>query len=204
MRQAEADPTGRFIRYEDVLGHGSYKVVYKGFDTHEAMEVAWNKLQVDRIPDAQLEKVEFEVDLLKRLDHKNIINLFDSWRGKSPKGKQSLDFITELMSSGTLKEYLTRARAMKLKVIRRWCHNLLEAIAYLHSQSPPVMHRDLKCDNIFINGHVGEVKIGDLGLSGVKENNVAQSVIGKLAALSPSSLPFLFLTSLVLLHAKGD
>lgn len=181
----ENDPTGRFIRYDEVLGRGSYKIVYKGFDTHEAMEVAWNKLQVDRIPDAQLYKLQSEVDLLGRLQHKNIINLFASWRGKKFKGKQSMDFITELMSSGTLKEYLTRARAMKIKVIRRWCHNLLEAISYLHAQRPPVMHRDLKCDNIFINGHLGEVKIGDLGLSGVRADAVAQSVIGTPEFMAP-------------------
>lgn len=185
MRQVESDPTGQFIRYDEVLGRGSYKVVFKAFDTHEAMEVAWNKLQVDRIPQAQLAKLQFEVDLLARLQHKNIINLFASWRGKKVKGKQAMDFITELMSSGTLKEYLTRARAMKVKVIRRWCHNLLEAISYLHEQNPPVMHRDLKCDNIFINGHCGEVKIGDLGLSGVKEDVVAQSVIGTPEFMAP-------------------
>lgn len=185
MQQVETDPSGQYIRYEDVLGHGSYKVVYKGFDTHEATEVAWNKLQVDKIPQSQFSKVELEVELLQRLDHKNIINLFHSWRGTDSNRKPTLDFITELMSSGTLKEYLTRARAMKLKVIRRWCHNLLEAISYLHSQKPPVMHRDLKCDNIFINGHVGEVKIGDLGLSGVKEDTIAQSVIGTPEFMAP-------------------
>lgn len=185
MKQVESDPTGRYIRYDETLGRGSYKVVYKAFDTHEAMEVAWNHLQVDRIPEKQLSKVRLEVELLKRLDHKNIINLFAAWRGKTSKGKPTMDFITELMSSGTLKEYLTRARAMKLKVIRRWCHNLLEGITYLHAQNPPVMHRDLKCDNIFINGHVGEVKIGDLGLSGVKEDVVAQSVIGTPEFMAP-------------------
>lgn len=185
MKQVETDPSGRYIRYDEVLGRGSYKIVYKAFDTHEATEVAWNHLQVDRIPENQLSKVRFEVELLRRLDHKNIINLFAAWRGKGPKGKHTMDFITELMSSGTLKEYLTRARAMKLKVIRRWCHNLLEAITYLHAQNPPVMHRDLKCDNIFINGHVGEVKIGDLGLSGIKEDVVAQSVIGTPEFMAP-------------------
>lgn len=185
MKQVEADPSGRFIRYETVLGRGSYKIVYKGFDTHEAVEVAWNKLQVDRVPQDQIEKVEFEVQLLKRLDHKNIINLFAAWHATPENSKPSMDFITELMSSGTLKEYLMHSRVMKLKVIRRWCFNLLDAITYLHDQKPPVMHRDLKCDNIFINGHVGEVKVGDLGLSGVKQDAVAQSVIGTPEFMAP-------------------
>lgn len=185
MKQVESDPSGRFIRYDHVLGKGSYKVVYKGFDTHEAMEVAWNKLQVDRIPNDQIDNVEFEVQLLQRLDHNNIINLFAAWQSEAPNSKKTMDFITELMSSGTLKEYLNHSRVMKLKVIRRWCYNLLDAITYLHYQQPPVMHRDIKCDNIFINGHVGEVKIGDLGLSGVKQDTVAQSVIGTPEFMAP-------------------
>lgn len=184
MKHIEEDPSGRFIRYDVLLGQGSYKLVYKAFDTHEAVEVAWNKLQVDRIPEDQIQKVRGEVELLRRLNHNNIIKLYDAWCSQS-KGKANMDFITELMSSGTLKEYLTRSRVMKLKVIRRWCYNLLDAIAYLHEQNPPVMHRDLKCDNIFINGHVGEVKIGDLGLSGVKQDNFAHSVIGTPEFMAP-------------------
>lgn len=51
-------------------------------------------------------------------------------------------------------------------------------LRYLHGQEPPIIHRDLKCDNIFINGNHGEVKIGDLGLATVMEQANAKSVIG--------------------------
>lgn len=50
---------------------------------------------------------------------------------------------------------------------------------YLHGHEPPILHRDLKCDNIFVNGNHGEVKIGDLGLAIVMQQPTARSVIGK-------------------------
>ncbi|KAK7275092.1 hypothetical protein RIF29_16199 [Crotalaria pallida] len=55
---------------------------------------------------------------------------------------------------------------------------ILEGLFYLHSHNPPVIHRDLKCDNIFVNGNRGEVKIGDLGLAAILQKaNSAHSVI---------------------------
>lgn len=56
----------------------------------------------------------------------------------------------------------------------------MEGLLYLHSHDPPVIHRDLKCDNIFVNGNQGEVKIGDLGLATIlRQAHSAHSVIGK-------------------------
>jgi WNK lysine deficient protein kinase len=50
---------------------------------------------------------------------------------------------------------------------------------YLHGHTPPIIHRDLKCDNIFINGSEGVVKIGDLGLATLLRTRTApQSVLG--------------------------
>lgn len=183
MRTVETDPSGRFLRYEELLGRGAYKSVYKAFDTNEGVDVAWNKVEMGRIPKEQINKMQVEVELLKRISHKNIINLIAAWTSNEDSKVPTLTFITELMSSGTLKEYLKRSRVMKLKVVRRWCFNLLEAIAYLHDNS--IMHRDLKCENIFINGHIGEVKIGDFGLSSAKNSSVAQSMIGTPEFMAP-------------------
>jgi serine/threonine protein kinase/ankyrin repeat protein len=171
-------------QYKKVLGRGSFKTVYNAFDSHESLEVAWNKLHVDRLMPEERKKVYNEVTLLRRLDHKNIIKLYDSFVSPGADGTESVDFITELMMSGTLKEYLKKAKVVKLKVIRRWCSNILEAIVYLHEQR--IMHRDLKLDNLFINGHRGEVKIGDLGLSAVRDaEKVAESVIGTPEFMAP-------------------
>lgn len=62
--------------------------------------------------------------------------------------------------------------------MKNWCKEILEGINYLHSQKPPIIHRDLKCENIFINSNLGEVKIGDLGLATHIETSHIKSVLG--------------------------
>jgi serine/threonine protein kinase len=42
---------------------------------------------------------------------------------------------------------------------------ILKGLEYLHAMNPPVVHGDLRCDKIYVNGHSGEIKIGDLGLA---------------------------------------
>ena len=60
---------------------------------------------------------------------------------------------------------MKKAKSVKLKVIKNWCAQILSGLSYLHTRSPPIIHRDIKCDNILINGTSGIVKIGDLGLA---------------------------------------
>lgn len=173
-------------QFKRVLGRGSFKTVYAAFDTVDALEVAWNKLHVDRLDEAEKKKIINEVRLLGQINHKNIIRLYDSFTccNANADSEGSIAFITEQMMSGTLKQYLKMAQNVKLKVIRKWCSNILEAVAYLHERR--IMHRDLKLDNLFMNGHVGEVKIGDLGLSAVRDTNQkAESVIGTPEFMAP-------------------
>jgi len=65
------------------------------------------------------------------------------------------------------------------RVLKSWCRQIIKGLHFLHTRSPPVIHRDLKCDNIFITGPTGSVKIGDLGLATLKNKSFAKSVIGK-------------------------
>ena len=76
--------------------------------------------------------------------------------------------------------YIRRFRKVSPKVLANWCRQILKGLHFLHTRDPPVIHRDLKCDNIFITGTTGSVKIGDLGLATLKNKSFAKSVIGKL------------------------
>lgn len=84
-----------------------------------------------------------------------------------------------LVSRVPTRRYLKRFKVMKPKVLRSWCRQILKGLLFLHTRTPPIIHRDLKCDNIFITGPTGSVKIGDLGLATLKRASFAKSVIGK-------------------------
>lgn len=181
----EIDPTGRYGRFDAVLGKGAMKTVYRAFDELNGIEVAWNQAKlcdVLRSPDA-LERMYSEVHLLSTLQHDSIIRFHSSWVDV---GKRTFNFITEMFTSGTLREYRQRYRRVDIRAVKNWARQILHGLVYLHSHDPPVIHRDLKCDNIFVNGHLGQVKIGDLGLAAVlRGSQSAHSVIGTPEFMAP-------------------
>ncbi|KAL3654777.1 putative serine/threonine-protein kinase wnk5 [Castilleja foliolosa] len=181
----EMDPSQRYGRFKDVLGKGAMKTVYRAFDEHAGIEVAWNQVKLNDLfssPDA-LQRLYSEVLLLKNLDHHSIIKFRASWIDT---GRKTFNFITELFTSGTLREYRKRYKRVNIRAIKEWARQILEGLNYLHVHDPPVIHRDLKCDNIFVNGHLGQVKIGDLGLAAIlRGSHIAHSVIGTPEFMAP-------------------
>ncbi|XP_059393273.1 serine/threonine-protein kinase WNK2 isoform X2 [Carassius carassius] len=184
MKAVSTSPGGRFLKFDIELGRGSFKTVYKGLDTETWVEVAWCELQDRKLSKVERQRFKEEAEMLKGLQHPNIVRFYDFW--ESPlKGKKCIVLVTELMTSGTLKTYLKRFKVMKPKVLRSWCRQILKGLHFLHTRTPPIIHRDLKCDNIFITGPTGSVKIGDLGLATLKRTSFAKSVIGTPEFMAP-------------------
>uniref|UniRef100_A0A6I8NN87 non-specific serine/threonine protein kinase n=1 Tax=Ornithorhynchus anatinus TaxID=9258 RepID=A0A6I8NN87_ORNAN len=175
---------GRFLKFDIEIGRGSFKTVYRGLDTETTVEVAWCELQDRKLTKSERQRFKEEAEMLKGLQHPNIVRFYDSWES-TVKGKKCIVLVTELMTSGTLKTYLKRFKVMKIKVLRSWCRQILKGLQFLHTRTPPIIHRDLKCDNIFITGPTGSVKIGDLGLATLKRASFAKSVIGTPEFMAP-------------------
>ncbi|XP_063102017.1 serine/threonine-protein kinase WNK3 isoform X4 [Cavia porcellus] len=184
MKAVATSPSGRFLKFDIELGRGAFKTVYKGLDTETWVEVAWCELQDRKLTKAEQQRFKEEAEMLKGLQHPNIVRFYDSWESVL-KGKKCIVLVTELMTSGTLKTYLKRFKVMKPKVLRSWCRQILKGLQFLHTRTPPIIHRDLKCDNIFITGPTGSVKIGDLGLATLMRTSFAKSVIGTPEFMAP-------------------
>ncbi|KAM5145456.1 serine/threonine-protein kinase WNK3 [Mantella aurantiaca] len=184
MKAVATSPSGRFLKFDIELGRGAFKTVFKGLDTETWVEVAWCELQDRKLTKAEQQRFKEEAEMLKGLQHPNIVRFYDSWES-TLKGKKCIVLVTELMTSGTLKTYLKRFKVMKPKVLRSWCRQILKGLQFLHTRTPPIIHRDLKCDNIFITGPTGSVKIGDLGLATLMRTSFAKSVIGTPEFMAP-------------------
>ena len=60
-------------------------------------------MKLNRVPPNERKRIKTEVKLLKDIEHKNVIKYFNSWVDRE---KEQIIFITEIMSSGSLKEYV--------------------------------------------------------------------------------------------------
>jgi WNK lysine deficient protein kinase len=178
----ERSPGSRYVRFTEKLGSGASKDVFRAYDTQEGIEVAWNVVNLSGVPKSERNRIVNEVRLLERLHHHNIISFHGSWVNRE---RQEVNFVTEILSSGTLKSFINKVQVIRWKIAKRWAVQILNGLAYLHSQDPPVIHRDLKCENIFINGTSGDLRIGDLGLSTVHRNGRVLSVLGTPEFMAP-------------------
>jgi WNK lysine deficient protein kinase len=155
---AEVDPTGRYGRYPELLGSGAVKNVYRGFDLEEGRDIAWNQVKLRNFtgdPSA-VKRLYSEIKLLKTLKNENLIVLYGFWRDSE---NNHLNFITEACASGNLRDYRKKHKRVSLKALKKWSRQILKGLDYLHTHEPCVIHRDLNCSNIFINGNIGKVNM---------------------------------------------
>lgn len=138
----ETSPKGRFKRFNEELGSGAYKSVYRGIDEDTGREIAWNVIKITRLPKIDRVRIKEEINTLRTMpEHPNIIHFISAWINKA---KQEVVFITEMVTAGSLRQYLKRIKKPRLKVIKAWAIEILKGLVYLHELNPPVIHRDIK------------------------------------------------------------
>lgn len=77
--------------------------MYKAFDYEEGIEVAWNQVRASDFVSSKKdeERLQLEVEMLRSLDHPCLMKFYHSWI--DPKNL-TINFITELFTSGTLRQ----------------------------------------------------------------------------------------------------
>lgn len=195
----ETDPSGRYQRFREVVGKGRFKCIYKAFDSQMGMDVAWSKISADtsKLSQEQVEKVLEEMEKQLELEHVNIIKCFKCWLSHD---QHCINLITELFTSGNLRLYRNMHKHLDLKALKRMAKQILRGLQYLHEHDPPMTHGDLRCDKIYVNGHSGEIKIGDLGLTALMPKRWENSSPSQPAAPENSMASDIFAFGLCMLE----
>ncbi len=155
---------GRY-RIGKVIGVGGMGRVYLANDTRLANRpVAVKEMMVGEGLQEKKAVEDFarEARVLAPLSHPGIPNLIDYF---SERGRHYL--VMEFISGGDLQELLDKrgagARIPEAQVLR-WAREILDVLCFLHSQSPPIVYRDLKPGNIMIDQR-GRAMIIDFGIA---------------------------------------
>ncbi|KAJ8320985.1 hypothetical protein KUTeg_002572 [Tegillarca granosa] len=136
-------------------------------DTHvgvfSGLKVAVTRITVniheDQITPESLKVLTDEVWFLSRQRHRNIVSMF----GLCVENRLPY-IISEFVEGETVKYYIqNRDDCVTWPQRMKICLQVADGMAYLHSTNPPILHRDLRCSNLFISSH-DIIKVGDFGL----------------------------------------
>ena len=139
------------------LGEGSYSTVLAATDRQTLHEYAIKVLDKRHIiKEKKVKYVNIEKDTLNRLGaHPGIVRLYYTFQDE-----KSLYYVLDLASGGELLGVLKRMSTFDVECTRYYAAQILDAVAYMHSQG--VIHRDLKPENVLLDDQM-HVKITDFG-----------------------------------------
>ncbi len=181
---------GRF-RILRRLGEGGMGVVFEAEQDNPRRIVALKVVRAGLASDSMVRRFRHEADVLGRLQHRGIADVYEAGVADTPYGRQPY-FAMQLIQGQPLIEYARRhaldARA-RLALFARVC----DAVQYAHQRG--IIHRDLKPANILVD-ESGQPKVLDFGVARVTDGQITLAtmqtatgqVIGTLPYMSPEQV----------------
>ncbi|XP_057860670.2 LEAF RUST 10 DISEASE-RESISTANCE LOCUS RECEPTOR-LIKE PROTEIN KINASE-like 1.2 [Cryptomeria japonica] len=152
---------------DKILGDGGFGSVYLG-KLPDGRAVAVKRMYQDNY--RRHDQFINEVQILSSLQHPNLVGLYGC---TSPEGKDLL-LVYEYVKNGTVADHLhgeKRGKGLNWEIRLKISVGTAHALAFLHKQTPPVLHRDVKTTNILVDEYF-KAKVADFGLSRFMPLNV--------------------------------
>lgn len=176
-------------RYEilELVGQGGMGAVYKASDLRLEGRICAVKEILPSLTQGTttLEELEQmseqfrrEASVLAVLDHPNLPKVSDYFAEATASGTREylvMDFVEGRDLQEILQEAIRRNEFLSETMVLGWAAQLLDALEYMHSQAPPVLHRDIKPGNIKLTPR-GAIKLVDFGLVKVLQVDESRTV----------------------------
>ncbi|OMO92248.1 hypothetical protein CCACVL1_06900 [Corchorus capsularis] len=154
------------LKEENVIGSGAsgkvYKVVLSNGEAVAVKKLGGVKKGESLSADAERDEFEIEVETLGKIRHKNIVRLWCCCNA----GDSKL-LVYEYMPNGSLGDLLHSSKGGLLDWPTRYkiALDAAEGLSYLHHDCvPPIVHRDVKSNNILLDGEFG-ARVADFGVA---------------------------------------
>ncbi|KAG0250690.1 hypothetical protein DFQ27_009262 [Actinomortierella ambigua] len=148
-----------------LIGIGAYGAVFKG--RYNMRKAAIKRFQLHQHTTDQVETIQHEIDLLKHLQYRHIIQFY----GVHRQGNE-ISLAMDFAEGGSLRQAIEDSRVAGWHIKSRIAQEMAYGLAYIHHEG--ILHRDLKSDNVLLTRHM-EVKLCDFGLAVVKTSSGGHS-----------------------------
>jgi len=167
----------------DELGRGAQAVVYLARDRKAKQMVAIKTFTKASLSPKEREQVQAEIDILKKLDHPNLLKIIDTIEDPT-----YIFIVAELCEGGELFERIVEREKYTERDAQIVLKEIASALDYCHTMR--IVHRDLKPENILLSstGDDAVVKIADFGFAKHHLDEDLTSHVGTYAYCAPEIL----------------
>ena len=164
-----------------MLGIGTFKKIYKGYDYNLGREVAWCEINMEQGNTQNISLIIKNIENIIKLKHPNLLDYIAVYYKEDT---NKVIIITELLQGGNLKEYRKYQKKLKVKLVKKWLKQILSALDFLHSNN--LIHHDIKSKNILVDRISGDLKLGDLIFAEkIGQNGFFSKYVGKEEYMAP-------------------